>query len=322
MSATSSHTPSQKQRVVNLRALMRTLLCWLVLPAAAAHAQTHAAAPLVIGETFTIESKTLGETRRINVYLPPAYAASAASRLPVLYMPDGGMAEDFLHVAGLVQVSVGNGTMRPFIVVGIENTERRRDLTGPTRVDEDRRIAPRVGGSAAFRTFIRSELMPAITNRYRTTAETAIMGESLAGLFVVETLLLEPTLFDTYIAIDPSLWWNGNELVTSAAKQWASIPHSRTKTVYLASSSDDREHLTRQLAALLEKSARATLTLHYQPMPGETHATIYHPAALGAIRLLFKPSTLPTIPKRPAGIDSDPWKLAAERLFAFTDAWR
>lgn len=273
---------------------MRTLLCWLLLPAAAAyaqaHPQAHAAAPLVIGETFTIESKTLGETRRINVYLPPAYTAAASSRLPVVYMPDGGMAEDFLHVAGLVQVSVGNGTMRPFILVGIENTQRRRDLTGPTQVDDDRKIAPRVGGSAAFRTFIRSELMPAITNRYRTTAETAIMGESLAGLFVVETLFLEPTLFDTYIAIDPSLWWNNAELVTTAAKRWGSIPHRGTKTLYLASSSDDWEQLARQLSGLLEKSARATVKVHYQPMAGETHATIYHPAALAAIRLLFKPS--------------------------------
>ncbi len=68
-------------------------------------------------------------------------------RVPVLYMPDGGIAEDFLHVAGLVQVSVGNGTMRPFLLVGIENTERRRDMTGPTDNAEDKKIAPRVGGS-------------------------------------------------------------------------------------------------------------------------------------------------------------------------------
>ena len=163
------------------------------------------ASPLVMGETFTIQSKTLGETRRINVYLPPVYTDSADIRLPVLYMPDGGMGEDFLHVAGLVQVSVGNGTMRPFILVGIENTKRRRDLTGPTRNAEDKKIAPRVGGSAAFRKFMRSELMPVIDARYRTTNETAIVGESLAGLFVVETFFLEPDLFDSYIAFDPSL---------------------------------------------------------------------------------------------------------------------
>src|SRR5687768_12773335 len=53
---------------------------------------------LAIGETFTIQSKALGETRRINVYLPPTYADSSSKRFPVLYMPDGGLAEDFLHV--------------------------------------------------------------------------------------------------------------------------------------------------------------------------------------------------------------------------------
>jgi enterochelin esterase-like enzyme len=90
------------------------------------------ATPLVIGDTFTIASRVLAETRRINVYMPPGYADAPRTPVPVLYMPDGGMGEDFLHVAGLVQVSVGNGTMRPFLLVGIENTERRRDMTGPT----------------------------------------------------------------------------------------------------------------------------------------------------------------------------------------------
>ena len=100
-------------------------------PAVPAAPAPNAAQPLAIGETFTLESKVLGETRRINVYLPPGYAKSD-TKLPVLYMPDGGLAEDFVHIAGLVQVSVGNETMRPFILVGIENTERRRDMTGPT----------------------------------------------------------------------------------------------------------------------------------------------------------------------------------------------
>ena len=77
-------------------------------------------------------------------------------------MSDGGIGEDFLDVAGLVQVLTGNGTMRPFILVGIENTQRRRDLTGPTTGAEDRKVAPRVGGSAVFRQFIREELMPQV----------------------------------------------------------------------------------------------------------------------------------------------------------------
>ena len=56
------------------------------------------------------------------MYLPLAYVDSATLRLPVLHMSDGGIGEDFLHVAGLVQVLTGNGTMRPFILVGTENT--------------------------------------------------------------------------------------------------------------------------------------------------------------------------------------------------------
>jgi predicted alpha/beta superfamily hydrolase len=258
-------------------------------PAQTDQSRAGPAAPLVIGETFTIESKVLGETRRINVYLPPPYAASATERFPVLYMPDGGMAEDFLHVAGLIQVSAGNETMRPFILVGIENTQRRRDLTGPTQSDDDRKIAPQVGGSAAFRTFIRSELMPAVTSRYRTTAETAIMGESLAGLFVVETLFLEPDLFDTYIAFDPSLWWNRSDLVRTAARRLSGLG-TRPKTLYLASSGEEElVRLTQRLARQLRTSAPSILKWHYAPMPAETHGTIYHPAALAALRRLFKP---------------------------------
>ena len=255
----------------------------------AGSATARGVAPLVIGETFTIASSTLREVRRINVYAPPGYAASPTTRLPVLYMPDGGMQEDFLHVAGLLQVSIGNGTMRPFLLVGIENTERRRDMTGSTDNPEDRKIAPRVGGSSAFRAFIRTELMPRIRARYRTTDETAVVGESLAGLFVVETLLREPDLFDSYLAFDPSLWWNREQLVAEAAARLRVRPATR-KTLYLASSDEPQlATLTQRLAAVLRTGAAPGLTWHYVPMPEETHATIYHPAALQAFRTVFAP---------------------------------
>jgi predicted alpha/beta superfamily hydrolase len=246
-----------------------------------------APSPLVIGETFTIQSKTLGETRRINVYLPPQYVESRDIRLPVLYMPDGGISEDFLHVAGLVQVSTGNGTMRPFILVGIENTQRRRDLTGPTQNVEDRKIAPKVGGSAPFHRFIRSELMAVINNRYRTTRETAIIGESLAGLFIVETLFLEPDLFDTYIAFDPSLWWNDGDLVNRAGERLRTAKFG-DRALYLASSADDRAGQIHRFAEVLRNNAPKNLKWEFEPMPNERHATIYHPAALNALRRLFK----------------------------------
>jgi predicted alpha/beta superfamily hydrolase len=269
-------------------AVFQVLLALTVVsPAPAAPAPK--ADPLVIGDTFTLDSKVLGETRRINVYLPPGYGADPQLRVPVLYMPDGGIAEDFLHVAGLVQVSVGNGTMRPFLLVGIENTQRRRDMTGPTDNAEDRKIAPVVGGSAAFRKFIREELMPEIKTRYRTTGETAVVGESLAGLFVVETFFLEPDLFDTYLAFDPSLWWNDEALLKSAADRLRGWTAGQ-KTLYFASSDEPGlAETARRLSTILVEAAPSAVHWHYEPMPLEHHSTIYHPAALRAFRAVFKP---------------------------------
>lgn len=278
-----------------IRRIARAILCWAVmLLTFHVWAQATAEAPqaLVIGETFRIRSAVLNEERRINVYAPPAYASSPDVRLPVLYMPDGGVAEDFVHVAGLVQVLTGNGTMRPFLLVGIENTERRRDLTGPTENEEDRKIAVRVGGSANFRAFVRDELIPAIEKRYRTTRERAIVGESLAGLFIVETLLLEPALFDTYVAFDPSLWWNDEKLVKQAGGM-AAVHAMPPKRLYIATSSEGSSAATRRLAKSLSRRRAATLRVWSVPMPDEKHATIYHPAALRAFRLLFSPESRP-----------------------------
>ncbi|NVI83837.1 alpha/beta hydrolase [Janthinobacterium sp. BJB401] len=261
----------------------------LAIAAPAATASSSAATPLVIGESFSIDSLALKEKRHINVYMARAWDTPPDAPLPVLYMPDGGVAEDFLHVAGLLQVSVANGTMRPFMLVGMQNTQRRRDLTGPTENAEDRKIAPIVGGASAYRAFIRDELMPEVRRRYRTTGETAIVGESLAGLFVVETYLLEPQLFDHYLAFDPSLWWNHGALPRQAAGLVAKGTPGK-HSLYLASSSESGIAIeVQRLAEVLEKQAPRGLQWHVEKMPEETHGTIYHPAALKAFRSVFQP---------------------------------
>ena len=131
--------------------------------------------------------------------------------------------------------------------------------------------------------------MPLVTGRYRTTGETAIIGESLAGLFVVETLYLEPDLFDTYIAFDPSLWWNDNALVSGAAARMRQ-GWDRPRRLYLASSGEkELAPLAKDLADLLKLHAPANLTWHYELLAAETHATLYHPAALNALRRMFAP---------------------------------
>ena len=282
---------------LSARAVGAALLCLsTVLPVKAATAAPGASAaasttPLVIGESFTLASKALGETRHLNVYMARAWDTPPDAPLPVLYMPDGGVQEDFLHVAGLLQVSVANGTVRPFMLVGIENTQRRRDLTGLTDNPEDRKIAPVVGGSRAYRAFIRDELMPEVKRRYRTTGETAIVGESLAGLFVVETFLQEPTLFNHYLAFDPSLWWNRNALGGEAGANLAAHKGELAqRSLYLASSNEPGIAVqVQRLQQLLREAAPAGLAWTVTPMPEETHGTIYHPAALKAFRSVLKP---------------------------------
>jgi predicted alpha/beta superfamily hydrolase len=110
----------------------------------------------------------------------------------------------------------------------------------------------------------------------------------LAGLFVVETFLREPDLFDTYIAIDPSLWWNGGKQVKGAGEQLRARP-GLEKRLYLSSSGEDRDNLTRTFADVLGKAAPPGVRWHHENLPEETHATVFHPAALKAFRAVFKP---------------------------------
>ncbi|MCE9667935.1 alpha/beta hydrolase [Myxococcus stipitatus] len=274
---------------------MKTAMRWLCLAGmlvagmAMARPEEPPAEPVPAHHVFTLKSSKLKETRRISVYTPPGYAETKGERYPVLYMPDGGLKEDFPHVATTVDTAIRAGEMRPLIVIGIENTERRRDMTGPTTVEEDRKIAPRVGGSAAFRVFIRDELMPYVRRHYRGTGETAILGESLAGLFIVETFFLEPELFDTYLALSPSLWWNGGELVAKAGARLAARK-TLSRALYLSSADEDNiVPEVARLGELLRAGAPAGLKWEVEPRPDLRHDNIYRASAPALLRKWFPP---------------------------------
>jgi len=251
-------------------------------------------------ESFTLASQHLGEARRIKLYTPPGYSDSTAS-FPVLYMLDAGDADDLPHphLLATVDEAVRSGEVRPVIVVGIENTERRRDMTGPTLVESDRKIAPRVGGSGPFRAFIREELMPEIRRRVRTNGKNAIIGESLAGLFVVETFFVEPGLFDTHIAVSPSLWWNDRALVR-ASEAWMKAHANVRGTLVLARAGDDDigESIA-TLGATLRTSAPRGLTWSYEPRSDLRHATIYEAVAPAVLRRVLSPPAAPPRSRAP-----------------------
>lgn len=244
--------------------------------------------PMPPHSAFTIQSRVLNEARLINVYTPPGYDDHKSTRYPVLYMPDGGMQEDFPHVATDIDTAIRAGQIRPMIVIGIENTQRRRDMTAPTNVASDRKIAPVVGGAAAFRAFIADELMPQVRQRYRSNGQTAIVGESLAGLFVLETFFAQPKLFNTWIALSPSLWWNNEALAHGAAACLKKWPDGLQRTLYFASASDDgiNDALDTLQTALRTTSPKG-LVWYYQPRPDLHHRDIYRRLSPSVFRKLF-----------------------------------
>ncbi len=242
--------------------------------------------PIPQHETFKIASNQVGEERVINVWTPSNYKTSTDS-LPVMYMADGGIKEDFPHIANTLAKLIAENKIKPLILIGIENTQRRKDLTGVTEVAKDKEVAPVVGGSEKFRAFIKEELIPEINKRYRTTAEKSIIGESLSGLFVMETFFLTPEMFDHYIAFDPSLWWNDHYLVRSAKEHLAKLPPSTKRVWFAGSSAEDISVYTKELAEIFKSENNPNLTWNYSDEPKSQHSTIFRATKEKAIIWTF-----------------------------------
>lgn len=243
--------------------------------------------PIPKHDSFKIASKTVNEIRTINVWTPDEYTKSTDS-LHVLYMLDGGTKEDFPHVANTLAELIKTKKIQPTILVGIENTERRRDLTGPTQVAKDKEIAPVVGGSEKFRAFVKDELFAEIDKRYRTTSEKGIIGESVAGLFVVETFLQHPEMFDFYIAFDPSLWWNNQHLVKTAKEQLEKFPTEEKRVWFAGSNAEDIYKSTRALSETLKSENIKNLKWQYSDEPKEQHSTIFRATKVKALEWSLK----------------------------------
>ena len=283
-------------RLVRTLVTLAAFFCLFALPAA--HAE--GGIPVTIARGYDIRSDILGQTRRINIYLPPGYAAGEKA-YPLLVMLDGGVEEDFIHIAGIASLAAEWRGMREFILVGIENIDRYHDLIHAPATPAGREhmeTSPRLktaGGAARFREFIAQELLPYIAANYRVGDERVLMGESAAGMFTLETFLRNGGMFTGYIAISPMLWWDGQSLAKAAPELLTAgtIPAGTKLFLTIGNEGTEGEIGAEmragvdRVAAALEAHAPDTLTWSYEPMEHETHATILHPAALTAIRRFF-----------------------------------
>ncbi len=285
-------------------AVAAAIICVSAAPAAA---QPAAGEPIVLGASHALRSAAMGEERRINVRLPAGYAAESERRYPVLYLLDGGADQDFPHIAGLAQHGEISGTFDEFIVVGITTRNRIWELT--TRSQDERYETyyrangqpvefANGGGAETFRRHVAEEVIPWVEANYRTNGRRTLIGESLAALFVVDTMLRRAELFHDYVAVSPSLWWNREELGRTAP-QLLRAQNYDGRRLYVTMASEGgtmQRGLDSLLAALRSPAAGALRWVHVDRRNSEHHGSIYHAAALDALRTLYPKPWRPGTP--------------------------
>lgn len=248
-----------------------------------------------LGYAEEIYSDVLDERRVLNIYLPEGYDTS--ERYPVIYLLDGSIDEDFIHVAGIVQYNNFSWVNRvpKSIVVGIANTDRKRDFTYPSRSARDKELCPTGGGSARFMDFIEQEVQPFVKGKYAANNEATLIGQSLGGLLATEILFIRPMMFDKYIIISPSLWWDDGGLLKkkpALLKDDYAVPTS----IYVGVGKEGsifgtKEHIMEEDAErLVEKISgveSGKIRVYFDYLPDENHATISHQAIFNAFRWLY-----------------------------------
>jgi len=153
-------------------------------------------------ERFVIDSGVLNEKREILVHLPKEYNRSKSS-FPVIYINDAEVHMD--HTSSTAEFLFNQHRMPKAIVVGVVTPDRNRHLR-PTPVKQQ--VADKTSGADLFLQFYEKELMREINKRYRTAPYNVVSGTSFGGLFAIHALLTKPHLFDAYVAVSPSLWWD------------------------------------------------------------------------------------------------------------------
>lgn len=278
---------------------MRTiLLACLLLAGPCVFAQSDSSKYFVLGAIEEMDSQELGERRTLNIYLPGDYRLRDSIQYHVIYLLDGSADEDFIHVAGLVQFCTFPwiNYMPPAIVVGIANTNRQKDFTFPATIEAYKKIIPAAGNSAKFISFIEKELKPFIERTYKTGNGSTLIGQSLGGLLATEILFKKPNLFDNYIIISPSLWWNDGSLL-NLEPGILKKDFGQKKNIYISVGKEgatpgakprNMENDVRQLVQKLNTAKNANLRTRFDYLPDETHATIAHQALYNAFRWVWK----------------------------------
>ncbi|MCD9854663.1 alpha/beta hydrolase [Epilithonimonas sp. JDS] len=269
---------------------MRILGFLFLLLFTAFKAQTSISEDLIIGKKITLDSKILNEKRTLNIYLPQTYDKTKS--YPVIYILDGSMNEDFLHLVGLQQFFNLQFKMPDFIIVGIANVDRKRDFTFHTDLKDLQNDYPTTGHSDKFIEFVEKELQPFINKNYKIDKTKYIIGQSLGGLLATEILLKKPELFTHYFIISPSLWWDDESLLNEA-NSLLSSQKDEERFVYVSVGKNEHKTMVKDadtLFQILKNLGKKKLKLEYNLMQDDNHATILHKSVYEGFLKLYPSS--------------------------------
>jgi predicted alpha/beta superfamily hydrolase len=147
-------------------------------------------------------SITLGAQRTVWIHIPNSNGGNentGKGRYPVIYLLDGDA--NFNDIVSITKFMSNAGLCPPMIVVGILHPARMTDLTFGT----DKETPGVVGKGEQFLRYIEKELMPYIESNYPTASYKTLIGHSVGGLTVVNTMIHHPDLFDAYVSLDGAL---------------------------------------------------------------------------------------------------------------------
>jgi len=237
-----------------------------------------------IGTVDSVYSKILKENREIWVYVPDNAKNNPKQKYPVVYLLDGN---NYFHsftgvVSHLSEVN-GNAIIPDMIVIGIVNTNRGRDLT--ISYDSLSNYKPN-GGAELFTSFIEKELIPYIEYHYSTAPYRMLVGHSLGGLFVTNTLLKHTSLFNSYLALDPSFDWDKKKLLLESKSIMANDKFEN-KSFFLGGSSLCIES-NNEFEAILKSNAPPSLNWTSKYYNEDSHGSIPLIGSYDGLRFIFK----------------------------------
>jgi hypothetical protein len=244
-------------------------------------------------------SKILGEKRKISIQTPTLM--NQFDNYPVLYVLDGEA--QALMIGGQVSYLSESYKIIPnLIVVGIENTDRMRDLTpthtiiGPNGKPDTSERSPMktTGGGEKFLQFIREELMPYIERQYHPAPYNILAGHSLGGLMAIYCLVNHPDYFNAYIAISPSLQWD-DKIMLRETDQRLNNKMPQNKLIFFCDANEDPAFHQNQLYldSLLKQKNITGWQYKRNFYPDETHISEPVKAFYDGIRFVYPDWHLP-----------------------------